>query len=131
MGDEDSVRLLLSARACVGNTDKYGRTAWWYAASGDQADIVEQLAKVNANVNITDCKGRNALFMAADNGRAASIKALCNCGVDFYHVPENLTGINEHFAWTAGVGNRIEILRILHEGGMDLGKPLGDQGLAT
>eukprot|EP00746_Dinoflagellata_sp_MGD_P144748 gnl/MRDRNA2_/MRDRNA2_77448_c0_seq3.p1 gnl/MRDRNA2_/MRDRNA2_77448_c0~~gnl/MRDRNA2_/MRDRNA2_77448_c0_seq3.p1 ORF type:complete len:839 (-),score=186.91 gnl/MRDRNA2_/MRDRNA2_77448_c0_seq3:334-2850(-) len=131
-GDEDSVCLLLRASASVDEVDSNGRTALWYAASGDHDAIVSHLVKAGADVNVTDNKGLTALFIACDNGRADSVKALCDAGVDFYTIPEEVMDDphNTH-AWTAALAGRIKILRILHEGGMDLAKNIGNGGIAT
>jgi len=59
-----------------------GRTLLHYAVYGDQADCIEELVRVKADVNLKDARANSPLMMAACRLDAKCIRMLCKYGAD-------------------------------------------------
>ena len=71
------VKLLVEKyHADVNAVDKYGRTAFYYAAVIDYVPIMDYLHKNGADVNKTDKRGRSPLYIACAKGNKTAVKFL-------------------------------------------------------
>src|SRR5205823_496792 len=82
-GDREAVRQLLQHGADVNAAEADGMTAFHWAATKDDLDLVRMLLRAGANLRaMIRLGGYTPLMMAARNGNAAIIEALLNAGAD-------------------------------------------------
>ena len=78
-GDRKRVEQLLQAGGSVDARDSLGRTAIWYARSGD---IISLLVKYGASMNARDTSGATPLIDAASRRELDTVKGLLANGAD-------------------------------------------------
>ena len=114
MGDVHGVKLFLIAGMDPNSEDNHGITPLMYAVWKDHPQIFGVLLKANANVNEKNDRGATALGYAAAHERGIMLRALLKKDV-------NAETVNDAFITAAKNGN-LDSLRILLDGGADIGK---------
>ena len=79
-GNEDIVRVLLSARADVNAKDEFGQTALMMLGDSVTSELVWQLINAGAKVNARDKDGETPLINAAEVNNVEALKALIEAG---------------------------------------------------
>jgi cytohesin len=87
------VDTLLKAGAKPDATDRWGKTALFWAAYEGSTDTVRQLIAAGANVNVIVSEmyyGRiTPLIVASENGHASTVELLLSAGADVSHRPSS------------------------------------------
>lgn len=79
-GNEEIVRVLLSAKADVNAKDDFGQTALMMLSDSVTSEIVWDLINAGAKVNTRDKDGDTALISAAEVNNVDALKALIEAG---------------------------------------------------
>ncbi|HEY3579042.1 MAG TPA: ankyrin repeat domain-containing protein [Pyrinomonadaceae bacterium] len=79
-GNEEIVRVLLSAKADVNAKDDFGQTALMMLSDSVTSEIVWDLINAGAKVNVRDKDGDTALISAAEVNNVDALKALIEAG---------------------------------------------------
>ncbi|MBM4256877.1 MAG: hypothetical protein FJ147_13395 [Deltaproteobacteria bacterium] len=111
--NQQTLKLLLVARAPMDATDARGWTALMAAARDKQAGLVRMLLAAGADANVTNQEGENALIHAADNGSPAVVQLLLDNGAAI--------NAKSHMGWTAlmcaaAKGHRRTVEALLNRG---------------
>ncbi|UCG60843.1 MAG: ankyrin repeat domain-containing protein [Candidatus Zixiibacteriota bacterium] len=83
-GNMDIVSFLLDHGASISERDNYGNTPYLASAGGGNTDLVAYFLDQGVDVNQQDRQGRSALHQAAFRGRTTVIEQLVNRGANPY-----------------------------------------------
>nr|XP_055238282.1 E3 ubiquitin-protein ligase MIB2 isoform X8 [Gorilla gorilla gorilla] len=103
LGQVESIRLLLQARAGVDLPDDEGNTALHYAALGNQPEAARVLMSAGCRADAINSTQSTALHVAVQRGFLEVVRALCERGCDV-NLPDAHSDTPLHSAISAGTG---------------------------
>ncbi len=122
-------RLLVDAGADVDTKDSTEQSAYLIATSevGDDTTLLELTLEAGADVNAKDSYNGTGLIRAADRGYVEIVGRLLETEIEIDHVNRlGWTALLEAIILGGGDEAHTEVVRVLVEGGVDVGLADGD-----
>jgi ankyrin repeat protein len=111
-----AIALALLQQNVVNKTEADGTTSLHYAVRNDDAQLVDRLIRVGANVKAANRYGITPLYLACVNGNAAIIERLLKAGAD----PNAVSNEGETALMTASRTGSVNAVKVLLAHGADV-----------